>query len=102
MWGRFRDLGVIYKLTKFSSVFYLDFIRLDFCESVVIDEVLSVGRSVGKWYTMVYYEGLAMFFWVGVHSERIIVIERTEMLGRSKVCFMYGSNVYIVFGEEIV
>ena len=61
-----------------------------------------MGVSAGKWYTMVYYEGEAMFFWVGVHSERSIVIERTDMLGRSKVCFMYDGNVYVVFGEELV
>ena len=62
------------------------------CEYIVIDEVLGVGGSVGKWYTMVYYEGNAV--WVCVHLERSIVIERTEMLGSGKV--------YIVLSEEVV
>ena len=49
---------------------------MDFSESVVIDEVLGVGASVVKWYTMVYYEGETMFFWVGIHLECGIFIER--------------------------
>ena len=81
---------------------FIYFNKFDFCESVVIGEVLDVHGSIGKWYTMVYYEDEAMFFWVSVHSESSIVIERMEMLGRSKVCFLYGSNIYVVFSEEFV
>ena len=61
-----------------------------------------MGGSVGKWYTVVYYESEAIFFWVGVHSKCSVVIEKTEVLGMDKVCFLYGGNMYILFGEEVV
>ena len=51
---------------------------------------------------MVYHGGKVMFFWVGVHSEHSIIIERMEILGRGKVCFLYSGNVYVVFGKEVV
>ena len=74
---------------------------MNICESVVIDEVLGVGGSDGKGYTVVYYEGEALFFWVSDHWELSVVIERTEVLGGGKVCFLYVGNVYIVLGKEV-
>ena len=42
------------------------------------------------------------FSWVGVHAECSVVMERAEVLGWGKVCFLYVGDVYIVFGEEVV